>query len=152
MNKKMMGGLAAILLGVGFSFGAQAAPISSGVAAAAEVSTGASLIEQVQFRPRRVGVVRGPRVVGVRPGYRGVYRGGYRGGYYGYRRGYRGDAVAAGALGVLAIGGLAAAAAAAQPQPVMAPPRRQWCMDRYRSYNPADGTYIDRNGRVRYCG
>lgn len=89
--------------------------------------------------------------------YGGGPRYGYRGGYY-YRRGYRGDGVAAGlaagAIGALAIGGLAASGAF-DPGPryaPLAPGRRQWCADRYRSYNPEDGTFVGRDGRVRFCG
>ncbi len=94
---------------------------------------------------------RGPRRV-----YGGGPRYAYRGGYY--RRGYRGDGVAAGlaagAIGALAIGGLAASGAF-DPGPryaPMAPGRKQWCADRYRSYNPEDGTFVGRDGRVRFCG
>jgi hypothetical protein len=93
---------------------------------------------------------------GPRRHYRGGPRYAYRGGYY--RRGYRGDGVAAGlaagAIGALAIGGLAASGAF-EPAPryaPMAPARKQWCADRYRSYNPEDGTFVGRDGRVRFCG
>ena len=35
----------------------------------------------------------------------------------------------------------------------MRPNRRhiEWCLDRYRSYEPRSNTYIDRNGRERRC-
>ena len=120
------------------------------VAAASALSAGASAltaaagpsVEQVQYyyAPRRVYVP-----------HRRYYHGGY-----GYRRGYRGDGIAvglaAGAIGALAIGGLAASGAFDPAPAAIAPPRRQWCADRYRSYNPADGTFIDSRGRTRFCG
>lgn len=124
--------------------GAHAMPAGAGASAMEKVA-GSGLTEQVQYYysgPRRH--YGGPRYYG-RPGY-------------GHRRGWRGDGVAAGvaagAIGALAIGGLAASGAF-DPQPryaPMAPGRKQWCADRYRSYNPEDGTFVGRDGRVRFCG
>lgn len=134
--------IAHTVLGAGFGLAlaasaAQAMPAGAG-AAAMETATPV-LVEQVQYYygPRR-------------------YYGGPR--YYGHRRGWRGDGVAAGvaagAIGALAIGGLAASGAFDAPPAYapMAPGRKQWCADRYRSYNPEDGTFVGRDGRVRYCG
>jgi hypothetical protein len=124
--------------------GVQALPVGAGASSMAQAA-GPGVTRQVQYYysgPRRY--YGGPRYYG-RPGY-------------GYRRGYRGDGiaagVAAGAIGALAIGGLAASGAF-DPQPRLAPiapARRQWCADRYHSYNPEDGTFVGRDGRVRYCG
>lgn len=121
---------------------AHAAPIGS-ASQPAGAGFGPTGLEQVQY------YYYGPPRRAYAPGYY------YHGGYY-YRRGWRGDGVAAGiaagALGALAIGGLAASGAFAPAPAPIAPARRQWCMDRFRSYNPVDGTYVDRNGRVRFCG
>lgn len=71
--------------------------------------------------------------------YRG---GGYRGGYH-----HGGGAGVAGAvIGGLVIGGLIAGAAAANQR---ANEQAAWCAQRYRSYDPATGTFLARNG-VRY--
>jgi hypothetical protein len=134
------------ILGAAFALalaasGAAAAPAGAGASEMERAST-PGLTEQVQYYygPRRY--YGGPRYYGR--------------GYYG--RGYRGDGVAAGvaagALGALAIGGLAASGAFDAPPAYapMAPGRKQWCADRYRSYNPEDGTFVGRDGRVRYCG
>lgn len=107
----------------------------------------------------------------ARRGYRGGrnwrggrdYRGGrnWRGRGYGYRRGYggrryyydrrrgRGDAIAAGVAG-LAIGALAAGAAAnAGSGPGYR--TKQWCANRFRSYDWASGTYMTNRGVRRAC-
>jgi hypothetical protein len=85
----------------------------------------------------------------------GYYFNGHRGYSY-YRPGYRrygnwwfpGAAFAAGAV----IGG----AIASEPGPVYAAPttgeaHAQWCMQTYRSYNPADDTYQPYNGPRQPC-
>ncbi len=162
--KALIGGMfGAALMGAS----AGAAPIGAGVT---ETATAASALSPLAAEPVQY-VYTGPRrVYGGgpyygRPGYgrpvygRPVYGRPYYGGRPGYyRRGYRGDGVAAGvaagALGALAIGGLAASGAF-DPQPQyapMAPERRQWCAQRYRSYNPADGTFVGNDGRRRFCG
>lgn len=148
--------IASLLCGAVMFAALSSAPASASPTAAAsasaELGTAVSA-EQVQYyyyeRPRRYYAgpryYEGPRYYG-RPGY--VYRERYRRRDDGVAAG-----LAAGAIGALAIGGLAASGAFDAPAAApMAPPRRQWCADRYRSYNPADGTFIDRNGRVRYCG
>lgn len=76
------------------------------------------------------------------------YYGGRR--HYGYRRGYGGGAaagVAAGVLGALAVGAIAAEASRPKPPVVNYEPA---CM-RTRSYDPASETFVDRRGRVRSC-
>lgn len=139
-------------LAIGLSAGASASPMG----AAAQAGAVSMMIEAmpVQYFGHA------PRHRQVAPVYRRHVGPGYRphGGYYyhPHRRGWRGDGVAAGvaagALGALAIGGLAASGAFDPAPAPIAPARRQWCMDRYRSYNPVDGTFIDNRGRVRFCG
>lgn len=54
-------------------------------------------------------------------------------------------AVAAGAIFGLALGAIIASQASQYNHSV------EWCMSRYRSYNPRTHTWIDYHGRVRYC-
>ncbi len=65
------------------------------------------------------------------------------------RRRYRGHddagAVAAGAIIGMALGAIIASQASQYNRSV------EWCMRRYRSYNPRTGTWIDYKGRVRRC-
>lgn len=91
------------------------------------------------------------------------YRGGrnWRGRGYGYRRGYggrryyydrrrgRGDAIAAGVAG-LAIGAIAAGAAA-NAGSGSGYRTKQWCANRFRSYDWASGTYMTNRGVRRAC-
>jgi hypothetical protein len=98
------------------------------------------------------------------------YRRGYRGGpryverrydaprRYGYEpRGYyrrdRGNALAAGALGLAtgAIIGGAIAQSQAQAAPVYGGDTASYCAQRYRSYDPASGTYLGYDGVRRAC-
>ena len=92
---------------------------------------------------------------------------GYGRGYYGrgYRRGYGGGGAAAGIAG-LAAGALIAGAIASQAAPAPAygygpgapvgnvyghdPQAVQYCASRYRSYDPASGTFLASDG-VRYA-
>lgn len=99
---------------------------------------------------------------GGRRGYYGVR--GYR---YGGRRGYGGGGVAAGLIGGLAVGALAGAAiAGSQPgpgpgyggpgQPVgnvygHDPRWVNYCASRYRSFDPASGTYLAGDGNRYVC-
>lgn len=127
---------------------ASAAPIGAATAPALTLTTGGSdLVETVQWRRY------GPRY-------------GYGPRYYGYRGPSRGAAVGAGiAAGVLG-GALAAGALAApryyEPAPVYAGPRAYgygiedvdavaYCSRRFRTYDPATGTYIAKGGVVRAC-
>lgn len=98
------------------------------------------------------------------------YRDGYRGGpryverryyaprRYGYEpRGYyrrdRGNALAAGALGLAtgAIIGGAIAQSQAQAAPVYGGNTASYCAQRYRSYDPASGTYLGYDGLRHPC-
>jgi len=102
--------------------------------------------------------------------YRRGYRDGYRGGpryverrydaprRYGYEpRGYyrrdRGNALAAGALGLAtgAIIGGAIAQSQAQAAPVYGGNTASYCAQRYRSYDPASGTYLGYDGLRHPC-
>ncbi|HEV2564121.1 MAG TPA: BA14K family protein [Microvirga sp.] len=103
--------------------------------------------------------------------YRGrAIRRGYRGGgpryverrYYGPRRYYgdryyyrrdRGNALAAGALGLAtgAIIGGAIAQSQAQAAPVYGSNTAAYCAQRYRSYDPASGTYLGYDGLRHPC-
>ena len=64
-----------------------------------------------------------------------------------HHRHHHGDAgaAAAGAAIGLAIGAIAAGEAARREQAV------EYCMQRYRSYNPETGIWIDRRGRPHQC-
>lgn len=67
--------------------------------------------------------------------------------YYGYRRGYRNDGAAVG-LGIAAgaiIGGAIAASAAQANQ------NAAYCAQRYRSYDPRSGTYLNNDGNRYPC-
>ncbi len=144
--KTMTGALAGICLSVA---SVNAAPLGTATGMQLSYDAGSMPIAQVQYyyhgRPHH------PYYGG--PGYYGRPAYGYGPRYY--RHGYGGDVaagVAAGAIGALALGGLAASGAFDPPAAPMAPGRRQWCADRYRSYDPANGTFIGRDGRVRFCG
>ena len=70
----------------------------------------------------------------------------HHGGHYrGHRGGSDAGAVAAGAIIGMALGAIIASQAAQHNRSV------EWCMRRYRSYNPHTGTWIDYHGRIRYC-
>ena len=84
-------------------------------------------------------------------------------GYYGYRRN-NGAAVAAGVIGGLALGAAIAGAASAPPPPAYyAPgyvaggygaPGGDWlayCSSKYRSFDPATGTYLGYDGLRHPC-
>lgn len=92
-------------------------------------------IENVQYYPvRRYGYGRGY-------GYGGGY------GYRGYRRGYGGTAAGVGiGLAAGAIIGGAIAASSAQAQQNAA-----YCAQRYRSYDPQSGTYLNNDGNRYPC-
>ena len=118
---------------------ASAAPVMRGITPA--VSTQSDVVQQVQYR--RYG---GP---------------GYYGGPRYYRRNNSG-AVAAGVLGGLAVGAMIGAAAAAPPPP---PPAYYgapapvygggdwlaYCASKYRSFDPASGTYLGYDGLRHPC-
>ncbi|MGF6309136.1 hypothetical protein ABIB82_002811 [Bradyrhizobium sp. i1.8.4] len=73
------------------------------------------------------------------------YRGGYRGGYYGDRyRGGNGAAIIGGLAAGAIIGGAIAASQAKANNDA-------YCSQRFRSYDPASGTYIASGGVRRSC-
>lgn len=90
----------------------------------------------------------GPRYVERR--YYGPRR--YYGDRYYYRRD-RGNALAAGALGLAtgAIIGGAIAQSQAQAAPVYGSNTAAYCAQRYRSYDPASGTYLGYDGLRHPC-
>lgn len=137
---------------------AGAAPLATvSTLALSERASVALQVEQVQYYGRRY--VRPGRVYG-----RPVYGRGYYG--RGYSRGAVGAGVAAGVLGGIAAGALLAPGYAAPapvygyPAPVYAAPAPvygapgggvEYCMRRFRSYDPSTGTYIGSDGATRYC-
>jgi len=118
---------------------ASAAPVMRGVSPT--VTPQNEMVQQVQWR-------------------RHHHRGYYRGGYY---RGHRGNggAIAAGVLGGLALGAIAAGAANAAPPPTYYAPQpvyggggSDWiayCSSKYRSFDPASGTYLGYDGLRHPC-
>lgn len=128
---------------------AEAGPVPTGLSSAATAA--AAQTEEVQFRRRG-----GGRVIGGGGGRRIVGGGGRRFGGRGV-----GAGIAAGVIGGL-IGGalLNPGPVYAAPQPVYeAPPvyvrpgggSVEYCMQRYRSYNPNTGTYVGYDGIERPC-
>ncbi len=108
---------------------AAAAPLmrDSGISSAATGN-----VTDVQFRGR---------------GWRGGYRGyGYRGGYY--RRGPGAGAVIGGLAAGAIIGG---AIASSQAQAAANADAAAYCSQRYRSYDPASGTYLNNDGNRYPC-
>lgn len=71
---------------------------------------------------------------------------GYRGGY-GHRGGYGGGAL----LGGLAAGAIIGGAIAASQANAAAQQNAAYCSQRYRSYDPASGTYLNNNGNRYPC-
>lgn len=78
------------------------------------------------------------------------YRGGHRGGGY-HHHGGGGGGVAGAVIGGLAVGALIAGAAAASQANQEAQQQAAWCAQRYRSYDPASGTYLARDGMRYSC-
>jgi len=141
---------AALAGGFALATPAVAAPLAPAQGAVATAGS-AGLVEQVQYR----------RYYGPRYGYGGYYGRGYR-----YNRGAAvGAGIAAGALGALAAGALLAPGPvyAAPPPPVYVAPAPApvygdpdadaiaYCSRRFRTYDPATGTYIGSGGIVRSC-
>ncbi|MEP9365989.1 BA14K family protein [Xanthobacter sp. VNH20] len=118
------------------------------------------------LRPASIGVAGESPVTNVQwrggPGWGGPgYGPGWRGPRYGYGYGYRncgwggcnnnGAAVAAGVVGGMMLGAAAASAANAANS---APPPGNWaayCAQRYRSFDPATGTYLGYDGLRHPC-
>lgn len=118
---------------------AEAAPIAQPQTAAQMPKQ--ELVQQVQWR--RYGYGYGPRYG------------------YGYRRN-DGAAVAAGVIGGLALGAVIAGAASAPPPVAYAPPAAYgpppgagdwyaYCASKYRSFDPASGTFLGYDGIRRPC-
>jgi hypothetical protein len=79
----------------------------------------------------------------------GGYGRGYGGGYRrGYGRGGGGGALVGGLIGGAIIGGAIAAGAASNAQ---AQQNSNYCAQRYRSYDPASGTYLNTDGNRYAC-
>ncbi len=118
---------------------ASAAPVTRGIAPLA--STQNELVQQVQYRRH------------------GHYHGrGYYGGRGYYHRHGNGGAVAAGVLGGLAVGAMIGAAASAPPPAYYAPAPvygggdwLAYCASKYRSFDPASGTYLGYDGLRHPC-
>jgi hypothetical protein len=149
MRPTLLAALGAAALGSA-TLTAQAAPIPSSNQTAeilARVQAGEGNAAYAQYR-RYYG---GPRY-----GYYG--RGYYGRGYYGPRYGYyrRGNAAAAGIAGLAAgalIGG-AIASQQAQAAPTYVVPGQNalaYCSRRYRSYDPASGTFLGNDGLRHPC-
>lgn len=150
MHKVMMAAVAAAGFG---SMTLLAAPAEAQTAQAGSAALAAPQSDQLQTSYVQW---RGRPYYG-RPYYGRPYYGRpYYGRPYGYyRRDNWGDAAAAGALG-LAAGAIIGGAIAQQQQqaPVYAAPNRSavgYCAQRYRSYDPASGTYLGRDGRRHPC-
>lgn len=74
------------------------------------------------------------------------WHGGYRGGYH--RRGYGGGGAV---LGGLAAGAIIGGAIAASQANAAAQQNAAYCSQRYRSYDPASGTYLNNDGNRYPC-
>jgi hypothetical protein len=111
---------------------ASAAPLMSSTVLSGAASASGN-VENVQYYPvRRYG--HGPRY-------------GYRGGYY--RRGYGYGGTAAGVgIGLAAGAVIGGAIASSQAQ---AQQNHAYCSQRYRSYDPASGTYLNNDGNRYPC-
>ena len=121
--------------------------------AVARVQAGEGLTSYAQFRPR--GYYAGPRGYGYAgPRY---YGNRYYGRPYGYYRRDRGSAVAAGVAGLAAgalIGGAIASQQAQAAAPTYVVPDQSavsYCAQRFRSYDPASGTYLGYDGLRHPC-
>ncbi|WP_445502620.1 BA14K family protein [Microvirga sp. G4-2] len=118
---------------------AQAAPVNELVAA---IQKGDVKSDYVQYR--RYYYRGGPRYVERR-----YYGRPYYGRRYGYYRRDRGNALAAGALGLATGAIIGGAIAQSQAAPVYR--GNAYCAQRYRSYDPASGTYLGYDGLRHPC-
>jgi hypothetical protein len=127
----------AVLIGataLSFSVPAISAPMINQAPLAASVPTAT---ENVQYY----------RGGGYGRGY--GYGGGYRGRGYGYRGGGNGALIGGLAAGAI-IGGAIAAGAASQAN-AAAQQNANYCAQRYRSYDPQSGTYLNNDGNRYSC-
>jgi hypothetical protein len=115
-----------VLLGVAFGALPARAQIARG--GLATVAPATSMVEQVQYRH-------------------------YHGGYYGHGGGGgAGAAIGAGILGLAAGAIIAGSAANAAPPPPQADPNWvAYCARKYRSFDPASGTYLSNDGNRYVC-
>ena len=120
---------------------AQTAPVGALVTAIQSGNVKADYVKHRRYYYRG-----GPRYVERR--YYGPRRYGYYGNRYYYRRD-RGNALAAGAIG-LATGAIIGGAIA-QSQAAPAYSGNAYCAQRYRSYDPASGTYLGYDGLRHPC-
>ncbi len=123
----------------------QAAPVNDVVAA---LKTGELQTDYVQYRH----YYGGPRYGYAHP-YYGRRYGYYPRGYY-YRRHDNGSALAAGALGLATGAIIGGALAQQQAAPTYVAPGNgsvAYCAQRYRSYDPASGTYLGYDGLRHPC-
>ncbi|WP_407164535.1 BA14K family protein [Bradyrhizobium sp. ORS 111] len=108
------------------------APSSAAPLALATLQDQPASVQQVQYRH-----------------WHGGPRYGYRGGYYGYRGGYYGDrGNGAAIIGGLAAGAIIGGAIAASQAKAN---NDAYCSQRFRSYDPASGTYLSNYGTRRPC-
>jgi hypothetical protein len=88
-------------------------------------------------------------------GHRGYYGRGYYGPRYGYYRRHRGWGAGAGLAAGLATGAIVGSAIAAQqPRTVVVDPGSDsvaYCEQRFKSYDPASGTYLGYDGMRHPC-
>ena len=150
MRRFILAGLTAAALGVSGLANANAAPIlfDPGLNAAARAG-----VIDVQFNFNGRGAARGPVAPRGRAIYRGGNRGGYRGGGVGVGAGIAG--LAAGAL----IGGAILNSQRGgyyddgyyAPQGMITDDGVAYCMQRYKSYDPASGTYLGYDGYRHPC-
>jgi hypothetical protein len=137
MQRFVRGSLLMAALGTALAV-ASAAPASAQLArpqSLAGVDAGGDLVTQVQWRGRGGG------------GYRGGYRGGYG-------RGYGGAGIGLGlATGLIVGGALAARPYYGAPAYGYGPPPDEvgYCMQRFKSYDPASGTYLGYDGMRHPC-
>jgi hypothetical protein len=109
-------------------------------------------VNRERYRAYRYGYGGSRGYYGSRYGYGGprrYYGSGY--GYYGpryYRRDY-GSAAAAGAIGLATGAIIGGAIAQSQAAPVYG--GNAYCAQRFRSYDPASGTYVGYDGRRHPC-
>lgn len=147
MKTILMAGLSTALIGLAVPNAASAQALRIDPAAGLKAN---SDVTNVQYR--RYG---GPgRYYGGGRYYRG---GGYYGPRYGYRRYNRGAAVGAGIAG-LAAGAIIGGAIANSQQPTYygggvaaADSSVSYCMQRFKSYDPASGTYLGYDGLRHPC-
>lgn len=128
--------------------GAASAPAN----VAQQIVAGGTAVDWSQWRGRRGGFRRG--FYGPRGGY--GYRRGFYGRGYGYRRGYHrnGALVGAGIAGLATgalIGGALAAQAAPEPGVAVNPEWLAYCSNKYKSFDPASGTYLGYDGQRHPC-